>query len=133
MHLPHKTIALMTTLLLTGCASTPPSIVSYQAFAKPTARETIKIDPELLKVEPLTPAPPARSPEDIHKRAIIFGSDLVKERSARLKLIGAIEQREFSEEQIRKAEQDRAEEIDALIEKLNATEAARAKPWWKIF
>lgn len=84
-----------------------------------------------MEVAPLTDVPPATDYPSVHKRAIILGSDLARDRGQLIQLVGAVKQREFSEEQIVEAEKKRAAEVDELIETLNANEAERAKPWYK--
>ncbi|CAM3780732.1 hypothetical protein [Litorimonas haliclonae] len=89
------------------------------------------MSPDLLVIPPLSDVPPATDYPSLQERAIKFGADLAVHRTRLTELVGAVKQREFSEETIVEAEKARAAEIDALVQKLNNNEARRSKPWYQ--
>ncbi|MEE9273137.1 MAG: hypothetical protein V3U57_07725 [Robiginitomaculum sp.] len=105
--------------------------VSWKAQLVPHTRGKTKIDPSLLAVRDLTPAPPATDYSSLDQRAIIFGSDLAQSRQDQSILIGAIKQAEYTDELLTKADKQRADKIKTEIKKLNSLEVKQTKPWYK--
>ena len=69
--------------------------------------------------------------KSINNRAIILGSDLADNRTQLVQLVGAVKQREYSEEAIVKAEKKRAVQVQEIIKELNNQELNKKEPWYK--
>lgn len=122
---------LITLSLIIGGCSTTNSIVSYKAYPIPDSREVIKVEPTLLTIKPLRELPNAVDMKSINNRAIILGSDLADNRTQLVQLVGAVKQREYSEEAIVKAEKKRAVQVQEIIKELNNQELNKKEPWYK--
>jgi len=91
----------------------------------------LTINPSLLVIQPLTPLSTPESGPDLSLWAEHVHNEHMRDRGHLRELIGAVKQKEFSQDKINKAAQDAAKVRRDAIKEINAAKVEVRKPLLK--